>query len=461
MTVACRHSERSEESRFREHQTPRCAQSDRHEGSEDPPAMRIAMLSVHTCPLATLGGKETGGMNVYVRDLSRELERRGLHVDIFTRTQDPKARRIRRLGTTARVIHLPAGPLAPYDKHRVFDHLPGFTDNLIAFADSQGIQYDLVHSHYWLSGWVAQQLKTRWGTPFIQMFHTLGHMKNAVAATPQEMETDQRIAVEGQVAGWADRIVAASPLEKAQLAWLYCADPARIRVIPAGVDTLRFRPLPVDVAKKKIGIPTDRKLILFVGRMEPLKGIETLFRAIAILAKETPCFCDNIAVSIIGGEGEDTEATRSAEEERLRNLREELGLEELITFLGSKDQDTLRYYYSAAYVVTVPSYYESFGMVAVESMACGTPVIASKAGGLQYTIQDGVTGLLFPANSPEALADRLCMLLDEPELRDRMGASAHEWAQRFSWVNIANQIVTLYGETLSEGAASVRCATCR
>ena len=428
---------------------------------EDPAAMRIAMLSVHTCPLATLGGKESGGMNVYVRDLSRELGRRGIYVDVFTRNQNPDAPQIRHLGANARVIHLPAGPRAPYDKHRVFDHLPEFTDNLIAFAEAEGIHYNLVHSHYWLSGWVAQQLKIRWGTPIVQMFHTLGHMKNAVASTPQEMETDQRIAVEGQIMGWADSLVAASPLEKAQLAWLYGADSAKIHVIPAGVDTERFRPISVDIARREINIPADRKLILFVGRMEPLKGIETLFRAIAILAKETPCLCENIYVSIIGGEGESTEATRSAEEERLRNLREELGLKELITFLGSKDQDTLPYYYSAAYVVTVPSYYESFGMVAVEAMACGTPVIASKAGGLQYTIQDGVTGLLFPTNSPDALADRLCTLLDEPELRDRMGASARQWAQRFSWTNIADEIVTLYREVLGEGAASIRCATCR
>jgi D-inositol-3-phosphate glycosyltransferase len=236
------------------------------------------------------------------------------------------------------------------------------------------------------------------------------------------------------------------------MAWLYGADPAKIRVIPAGVDTQRFRPIPSEIAKKQIGLPEERKLILFVGRIEPLKGIETLFRAIAILAKETPCFCDNIGVSIIGGEGESTDATRSAEEERLRNLREELGLEKLVTFLGSKDQDTLPYYYSAAYVVAVPSYYESFGMVAVEAMACGVPVIASKAGGLMYTIQDGLTGLLFPANSPSALAEKLCMLLDEPETRDAMGANARRWAERFSWANIADQIVSLYGEVLGEQA---------
>ncbi|MBC7258251.1 MAG: glycosyltransferase [Chloroflexi bacterium] len=418
-------------------------------------SLRVAMISVHTSPLATLGGKEAGGMNVYVRDLSRELALRGMAVDVFTRQQSPDVSRVREFAPNARVIHLPAGPPAPYDKHKLFQHLPEFTQALARFAEQERISYSLLHSHYWLSGWVAHELRRQWPIPLVHMFHTLGHMKNAVAAAPEEMETDLRIQTEGQIMHWADCLVAASPLEKAQMAWLYGAAPAKIRVIPAGVDTERFHPIPVEVAKAHIGIPQERKLILFVGRIEPLKGIETLFRAIAILAKETPCFCENICVSIIGGEGEGTEATRSAEEERLRELREQLELRDLVTFLGSKDQDALPYYYSAAYVVVVPSYYESFGMVAVEAMACGVPVIASKAGGLMYTIQDGLTGLLFPSNSPAALAEKLCMLLDEPELRDKMGENARQWAQRFAWPNIADQIVALYGELLSRQAATL------
>ncbi len=417
--------------------------------------LRIAMISVHTSPLAMLGGKEAGGMNVYVRDLARELGTRGMAVDVFTRQQSPDAPLVREFAPNARVIHLPAGPKAPYEKNEIFPHLPEFTQAVSGFAQQERLSYSLIHSHYWLSGWVAHELQRLWGVPTVHMFHTLGHMKNAVAASPQEMETDLRIQIEGQVMRWADCLVAASPLEKAQMAWLYGADPAKIRVIPAGVDTERFHPIPVEAAKAHIGIPSERKLILYVGRIEPLKGIETLLRAIAILAKETPCLCDNICVSIIGGEGEDTEATRSAEEERLRELREQLELRDLVIFLGSKDQDALPYYYSAAYVVVVPSYYESFGMVAVEAMACGVPVIASKAGGLMYTIQDGLTGLLFPASSPNALAEKLCLLLDEPELRDKMGGNARQWAQRFAWPTIADQIVALYAELLARKTAAL------
>lgn len=418
-------------------------------------SLRVAMISVHTSPLAMLGGKEAGGMNVYVRDLARELGSRGLAVDVFTRRQSPDAPQVRPFAPNARVVHLPAGPPSHYDKNKIFPHLPEFVQALLQFAEQEHISYNLIHSHYWLSGWVAHELQRVWGTPIVHMFHTLGHMKNAVATSPQELETELRIQVEGQVMQWADCLVAASPLEKAQMAWLYGVDPAKIRVIPAGVDTERFRPIPVDIAKAQIGIPQERKLILYVGRIEPLKGIETLFRAIAILAKETPCLCDNICVSIIGGEGEDTDAARSAEEERLRELREQLELRDLVTFLGSKDQDTLPYYYSAAYVVVVPSYYESFGMVAVEAMACGVPVIASKAGGLMYTIQDGLTGLLFPANSPTALAEKLCLLLDEPDVRNKMGENARQWAQRFAWPNVADQIVALYGDLLSRQATAL------
>lgn len=421
--------------------------------------MRVAMLSVHTCPLATLGGKETGGMNVYVRDLARELGQRGMMVDVFTRDQAPSVPQIRDLGANARVIHLPAGPRAPYDKNLVFDHLPEFVDHLLSFAAGERLSYDLMHSHYWLSGWAARELRKRWGVPFIQMFHTLGHMKNAVALRQEEWESERRIATETNLMRDADALVAANPLEKAQMAWLYGADPAKIHVIPAGVDTRHFHPIPQSLAREKIGLSDTRRLILFVGRMEALKGIETLFRALAILAKETPCLCDNICVALVGGAGEDIPELRSLEEHRLRALREELGLQELITFLGSEDQDTLRYYYSAAYVVTVPSYYESFGMVAVEAMACGTPVIASKVGGLMYTIQDGVTGLLFQTNSHEDLARKLCVLLDEPALRDQMGQNAQQWAQRFSWKNVADDVVSLYGEVLTKSEARV-CGAC-
>jgi D-inositol-3-phosphate glycosyltransferase len=406
---------------------------------------RIAMLSVHTCPLATLGGKETGGMNVYVRDLSRELARRGHHVDVYTRSQDPSLPRIRSgLGNGARVIHLPAGPEHPYDKHLVYDHLPEFVDGVLAQAEADAVHYDVLHSHYWLSGAVAQELRQRWGAPIVHMAHTLGKMKDAVAQRPEERETARRIAVETEIVRSADALVAATLAEKEQLVWLYEASPAHIRVISPGVDTERFHPIPAAHAKEHIGICPDRRTILFVGRIEPLKGIDNLLRAMARIAEKRPDLRDGLCVSIVGG---DLDLVREDDEMmRLQELREELGIGDVVTFLGARDQDTLQYYYSAAEMVVMPSDYESFGMVALEAMACGTPVIASDVGGLAFLVKDGRTGYRVPARDPAALAAKITRLLADEGLRRRIGQRAACWAESYAWPRIADRIEEVYGE---------------
>jgi len=408
---------------------------------------RIAMLSVHTCPLATLGGKETGGMNVYVRDLGREFSRRGIHVDVYTRSQNPELPSVSpRLGHRGRVIHLPAGPEAPYDKHVVFDHLPEFTQGLVHFAEGEGLRYDVLYSHYWLSGWVARSLRERWGTPIVQMFHTLGHMKNRVAQRPDERETSRRIEVETEIVDFADRLVAATPAEKAQLIWLYGANPCKIGIVSPGVDLRRFHPIAKSTAKSAIGVQEQQRLILFVGRIEPLKGIDTLLRAMALVAQRHPEWLSGVCVAIIGGpalssvEGQD----KSAELARLEKLRNELGIGGLVTFVGAKDQDTLQYYYSAAEMVVMPSHYESFGMVALEAMACGTPVIASEVGGLAFVVRDGVTGFHVPQRDPEALAAKIELLLSDELLRMRLGRRAACWAESYGWSTIADQLLELF-----------------
>jgi D-inositol-3-phosphate glycosyltransferase len=405
---------------------------------------RIAMLSVHTCPLAMLGGKETGGMNVYVRDLSRELGRRGIQVDIFTRLQDPAVPRVDSLGQNARVIHVKAGPEASYDKNLVYDHLPEFVAGVKRFAEARGIAYDLVHSHYWLSGWVARELHQSWGTPIVQMFHTLGQMKDSVAQRPEEREAPRRIKVETQIMAFADRLVAATPLEKAQMVWLYGADPCKVKVIPCGVDLSLFRPLSQERTRRQLGICDRLHMILFVGRIEPLKGIDTLFRAMAIVAEDFPHWKEEICVCIVGGDASEKPEVINAEMERLRALRQKLGISDLVTFLGAQAQDTLPSHYSAADVVVVPSHYESFGMVALEAMACGTPVIASKVGGLSFTVQDGITGFHVPERDPEALAGKINLLLKDPGLRSRLSCQATQWVRRYSWSKVADQIVSLY-----------------
>lgn len=406
---------------------------------------RVAMLSVHTCPLATLGGKETGGMNVYVRDLSRELSRRGIMVDCFTRSQNPNIPRINtKLAPNGRVIHMPAGPETSYDKNRILDHLPEFTQGVLDFARREGLKYDVIHSHYWLSGLAARELRSAWNAPIVHMFHTLGHMKNSVASSPTEWEAEQRIEGEAEVMSFADRLVAATPLERAQMVWLYGADAARIAVVPCGVDLELFQPIPQEEAKRMLGLPFERCVILFVGRIEPLKGIDTLLRAIALIAPDMPCWRDELSVVIIGGAPGAGVEQVNAELARLERLRAELGIEDLVTFQGAKDQDTLAYYYSAAEVLVMPSHYESFGMVALEAMACGTPVVASKVGGLAFSVQHDQTGFLVPDGDAEVLADRIRLLLKDKDLRQQMGENAAQWARRYGWPDIADQIVDLY-----------------
>jgi D-inositol-3-phosphate glycosyltransferase len=243
---------------------------------------------------------------------------------------------------------------------------------------------------------------------------------------------------------FADRLIAVTPLERAQMVWLYGADAAKIAVVPCGVDLELFRPIPSGEAKEALGLPATRRIILFVGRIEPLKGIDTLLRAMALVAPEVPHWQQDLSVVIIGGApGAGAEQT-NAELARLERLRTELGIENLVTFQGAKDQDRLVYYYSAADMVVMPSHYESFGMVALEAMACGTPVIASKVGGLAFNVQDCQTGFLVPERNADALAEKIRLLLTNQELRAQLGWQAGHWAHRFGWPAVAQQILGLY-----------------
>jgi len=404
---------------------------------------RVAMLSVHTCPLATLGGKETGGMNVYVRDLAREFSRRGIMVDVFTRSQNPHLPHVmHKLGVNGRVVHIPTGPEEPCDKNKVFDYLPEFTAGVLRFARDEGVAYDVIHSHYWLSGWAARDLRAAWGAPIVHMFHTLGLMKNQIAGSASEIETGRRIDVETEIASFADRLIAATPAEQHQLEWLYGAHPDRITVIPPGVDTRHFHPIPGEIARARIGVRSDdNRMILFVGRIERLKGVDTLIRAIALLAHECPTWVQQMCVAIIGG---DPTTDENEEMERLKRMREELGLSDLITFLGARDQDQLRYYYNAADFVVMPSRYESFGMVALEAMACGRPVIASEVGGLAHLVRDGETGFHVPEGNPVALATTMARLLQDERLRTRLGRQAEARAQTYAWPQIADRLIDTF-----------------
>jgi D-inositol-3-phosphate glycosyltransferase len=420
---------------------------------------RIAMLSVHTCPLATLGGKKTGGMNVYVRDFSRELGRQGYQVDVFTRSQDDCQPMIKHdLGFGGRVIHVPAGPERPIPVASIEDHLDEFVANTLAFAASQGLTYDLIHSHYWLSGLVAEKLRLAWGhhIPLVQMFHTLGHMKNRIATTEAELASPARIEAETYIIhNVADRIIAATQAEEAQLFWLYDAAKEKIRVIPPGIDMRRFAPIAREVAKARVGIPADHKNIIFAGRIEPLKGVDTLLTAMGLLQHHYPKVVENLCVAIIGGDP--WAETPDVEMARLKEMRESLGIGDIVTFLGSKDQDELPDYYAAAEMVVMPSHYESFGLVALEAMAMGTPVIASEVGGLAFLVRDGETGCHVPSRDPEALAERIYLLLTNETLRDQYGHQAQAYAQQYDWDIVVERMLDLYESLWQDsGEAQIR-----
>lgn len=410
--------------------------------------LRVAILSVHTCPLAAPGGKETGGMNVYVRETARELARMGARADVFTRSQNPSIPRVVEMGHGARVIHITAGPETPMPREDVHAHLDTFVAEVERFRREEGIEYDLIHAHYWLSGVAGLALRDRWGAPLVQMFHTLGRLKNTVAQRADEVEPELRIGEESRIVAEADRIVAANVVERAHLVWYYGARAEKVEVIPCGVDTDLFQPMNRAAAKDLLELGPD-PLLLYVGRLQPIKGLETLLDAMALVPEAT--------LLIIGGDQDEPDNGHGAQ---LRDQVAALGLGGRVRFLGAQPQRRLRLFYAGADATVMPSYYESFGMVALEAMACGSPVVASRVGGLTTTIQDGVTGHLVPEGDPAALADCLRALLADDEARARIGREAARWAAEHRWPCVAEKICQLYSTLRPAALPHLRQGRC-
>jgi D-inositol-3-phosphate glycosyltransferase len=416
-------------------------------------SLRVAILSVHTCPLAVLGGKETGGMNVYVRELARELGHMDVHADVFTRSQNPSIPRVVTITEDVRVVHLTAGPEAPMPRERVRDHLDEFVEGVEAFRIAGGFDYDLIHAHYWLSGAVGLVLRDRWSVPLVQMFHTLGHLKNdATRGTSADREPAVRIDEEARIVADVDRIVAATTVERKHLVQHYGADPSRIAVIPCGVDTNLFLPGDQVAARAALGLD-DQPRLLYVGRLAPIKGLETLLDAIARLRAAGT----RVHLSIVGG---DADEPLNGHEGELRARLARLDLGGAVTFVGAQPQERLRAWYVAADTTVLPSHYESFGMVAMEAMACGVPVVASRVGGLQTTVRDGVTGLLVPDHDPAALAGALDRLLGDADLRFRLGREGVQWAARHRWPCIAEAVCREYAALVEHASSHLDSGRC-
>ena len=404
---------------------------------------RVAFISFHASPLAAPGEGKAGGMNVYVRQLARALGHAGIPVDVFTREHRPgstPANMVESLSDNTRVIHLPAGqPDTPMEDF--FDLLPGFLAEMQDFTRRNGLQYRAVHSHYWLSGWLGQAFSRWLGVPHVITFHTLSRIK--MQSRPGEREPIQRQEVEEQIISSADRIVAFSPHERDAMARLYGADVGRVQLAPCGVDLGTFRPLDREESRRQLGLNGD-KVLLCVGRIESLKGVELLVRTTAQLDT-----CEPVRVLVVGDDnGQDREV------DRLRELAESLEVGDTIDFVGRVAQEELPVYYSAADVCVVPSFYESFGLAALESMACGTPVVASRVGGLSTVIQHGSTGYLKSWRCPEAFANSLEMLISSKSLQHSMGLAARRRAEDMSWDKVAEQIAGIYDILARERAAS-------
>jgi len=390
--------------------------------------LRIAMLSVHSCPIGNLGAKDTGGMSVYVREVAHELGKQGILVDVYTRVHDPRDKQIIKLGQNAQLIHLRAGEDENIHKLAVYPHLPDFAHNLESFRKHNDLQYDLVFSHYWLSGWVGETLKRWWNIPHVTMFHTLGAVKKSIGIGEDEPEL--RLETERHLARNCHHVIATTGKEKDDLVWRYGASPERIGVVPCGVNLDLFQPMNKEKAKRQLGFGDD-KIILFVGRIEPLKGIDQLLRAMAYLQNgQRP------RLVIIGGDDHS-----QYEMERLRRLTWRLGIGGSVSFLGLMKHEKLPYFYSAADVCVIPSYYESFGLVALESIACGTPVVATNVGDLRSIIRQGETGYVVMDNTPHHLAQKIAWLLSKPSPDMKSLLSIRESVTGFSWSNIAEAVI--------------------
>jgi D-inositol-3-phosphate glycosyltransferase len=393
--------------------------------------LRIAVLSTHTSPLARLGGSKAGGMNVYVLELSRELVKAGCRVDVFSRATSASMPEVIEVEPGLRVIHLRAGPARNLAPEAVYRHIGSFEKALVEFTTRDGGAYDVIHSHYWLSGLVGENLKGTWNLPHVTMFHTLGEIKNR--ASQSEHEPPIRIQSEALVLRSADRIICATEHEKSLLIDLYEAPADKISVIPLGVDLDRFRPQDKDAARRELGFK-DERIVLFVGRIEPLKGVDILIKAAAMLESDIEC-----SVLIVGGD-----ASTALQVAELKNLASDLGIRRRVAFVGAVDHDKLPLFYNAADVCVVPSHYESFGLVAIEAMASGVPVVASRVGGLMGTVKDGETGYLIPWLCPEPFAERIEMLLENESLRRSLGETAREVVSRYRWDHVAAAILEVY-----------------
>jgi len=405
---------------------------------------RVAVLSVHTSPIDQPGTGDSGGMNVYIRAVAERLASQGVEVDLFTRCRGGVTHDVREIAPGIRVVSVKAGPCLPIPKADIPRFLPEFLGGVLRVAHEDGRGYDIVHSHYWLSGWVGRAAKEEWDAPLVASFHTLGKVKNYSLARGEPPEPPDRLEGEQRVIAAADRILAPTPSEAAQLVGLYRADPEHIRIVPPGVDHTLFVPGDRATARERLHL-SGLRLALYVGRLQPHKGPDVAVRTMAEAVARDPETAGDLVLAVVGGP---SGADHGAELTRLMELAHALGVSDRVMLFPPQPQAKLADFYAAADVVLVPSRSESFGLVALEAQACGTPVVASEVGGLRYVVEDGTTGFLVEGHDPGDHADRLLQLLRDPALAAAMGAEAARQALRFTWDATTMELLSVYREVL-------------
>ena len=418
---------------------------------DDRALRRVAMLSVHTSPLDPPGGGDAGGMNVYIVETAKRLAEQGTEVEIFTRATSSEQPPLVPLAPGVTVRHVTAGPFEGLEKGDLPGQLCAFTAGVMrAEVRHEPGWYDVVHSHYWLSGQVGWLARERWGVPLVHSAHTLARVKNALLADGDDPEPLARVIGEEQVVAEADRLIASTGDEARDLVELYGADPRKVRTVAPGVDLDMFTPGSAARARRRLGLRADALTLLFVGRIQPLKAPDVLLRTAAIL-QDDPALAGRLQVVVLGAPS----GSGLAHPHYLESLRDELDLGDIVQFRPPASRAAVADYYRAADLTLVPSHNESFGLVALEAQACGTPVVAASVGGLPTAVADDVSGVLVDGHEPQHWAKVVSDLLRTPSLRARLAAGAREHATRFSWDRTADGLRIAYSEAAAELGARV------
>ena len=405
---------------------------------------RIAFISDHASPLTTMG-VDAGGQEVYVAEVTRQLARKGYEVDIFTRWEDPSLDQVINWIPGVRVIQVPAGRIEYMRQENLFPFMNEFTQNMIKFIGDENVSYDLVHANFWMSALVAFELKKMFQIPYVISFHELGHVRKLHQKDDGKFPPE-RVLIEEETAKFAEQVIAECPQDEEDLIQYYNVSPSKITIIPRGFNPAHFYPVNCSFARRILELKPDESIILQLGRMAPCSGVDNVIRSMALLKNSLY----KIKLLIVGGESGNPHPEKCGEIERLQQIVKEEDIGDMVKFAGRQNRDMLKYYYSAADMFVTTPWYEPFGITTVESMACGTPVLGANVGGIKYSVKDNETGFLIPPNDPEALAEKIKLLLSKPSILYKMKMNALERVNSlFTWSIVSSTMAEMYESVLS------------